>query len=323
MTTTWPAWVSPHTRELLVLETGPEGEVLASPSGERFPVVRGIPRFVAGDAYSENFGVQWLRFKKTQLDSYTGFPFSRDRLRRVMGEAQFAQLAGRQVLEAGCGAGRFTEVLLEAGAYVTSVDLSSAVEANRDNCGLGERHRIAQADLTRLPFAPGQFDMVVCLGVLQHTPSPEASIAALWEQLKPGGWLVIDHYIYARRWSSVRPLFRQCLKRLQDRDAAMAFVEKLVDLYLPWHRRFRNFYPAWFLLCRISPITTYYRSYPQLPEHLQREWALLDTHDSLTDWFKHLRTKDEIIATLRGLGGERIWAEYGGNGVEARSRRPI
>jgi SAM-dependent methyltransferase len=47
-----------------------------------------------------------------------------------MGDELFSSLAGKHVLEAGCGAGRFTEVLLKAGAYVTSIDLSSAVEAN-------------------------------------------------------------------------------------------------------------------------------------------------------------------------------------------------
>lgn len=311
----WPEWISPHSREPLTRE----GDALVH-ADEKFPIVRQIPRFVAGENYGENFGVQWNRFKKTQLDSYVGFPFSRDRLRRAMGDSQFASMEGLHVLEAGCGAGRFTEVLLEAGAMVTSMDLSSAVDANRDNCPIGDRHRIAQADLTKMPFEPMQFDRVVCLGVLQHTPSPELSIQSLWNQVKPGGWLVIDHYTYERRWSSIRPLFRQYMKR-RPRAEAMSFVDKLVNLYHPWHRRFRGFYPAWFILCRLSPITSFYRSYPQLPEHLQREWSLLDTHDSLTDWFKHLRTKEQIVATLKELGGQDIWAEYNGNGVEARCRR--
>lgn len=314
----WPAWISPDSQEPLTTRDG----ALVSSRGERFPIVRDIPRFLAGENYGENFGVQWNRFKRTQLDSYTGFPYSRNRLRRCLGEAQFARLKNAQVLETGCGAGRFTEVLLAEGAFVTSIDLSSAVDANRDNCPLGERHRIAQADLTKLPFAPRQFDFVICIGVLQHTPDPEKSIARLWEQVKPGGWLVIDHYTYERRWSSIRPLFRQYIKR-RPRSEAMQIVDQLVDFYLPWHRRFRNFYPAWFLLCRFSPITTFYRSYPELPEHLQREWALLDTHDSLTDWFKHLRTREQIMSTLGQLEARNIWAEYEGNGVEARGQRAV
>jgi hypothetical protein len=48
---------------------------------------------------------------------------------------------------------------------------------------------------------------------------------------------------------------------------------------------------------------------------------LLDTHDSL-DEFKHCRDKKELIGILNSLGGQDIWCEYGGIGVEARTRRP-
>src|SRR6187397_1731582 len=47
---------------------------------------------------------------------------------------------GRVVLEAGCGAGRFTELLLAGGARVVAFDLSRAVEANRENCGHWPEH---------------------------------------------------------------------------------------------------------------------------------------------------------------------------------------
>jgi 2-polyprenyl-3-methyl-5-hydroxy-6-metoxy-1,4-benzoquinol methylase len=102
------------------------------------------------------------------------------------------------VLEAGCGAGRFTEVLLKRGASVTSIDLTDAVAANQENFPQSEHHRIAQADILRLPFSPKQFDAVFCLRVIQHTPSPEAAIAALYDQVRPGGLLVIDHYAPTR-----------------------------------------------------------------------------------------------------------------------------
>jgi SAM-dependent methyltransferase len=296
--------------------------MLSSPSGECYPIENGIPRFVKGVTYADNFGSQWNEFRLTQLDSYTKRPITRDRIRRCMGEALWNDLHGKHVLECGCGAGRFTEVLLERGAFVMSVDLSSAVDANAANFPVSDRHRIAQADILRLPFAKGQFDVVVCLGVIQHTPDPERAIAALYEQVNPGGTLVIDHYTFTLgRITSTKPLFRYFLKR-QPRDKAMAAVERLVDVFLPWHKRLRASRLGWFLLCRISPVTTYYKSAPDLDETLQREWALLDTHDSLTDWFKHLRSREQIRRALQALGLEGVWCEYGGNGVEARGRRP-
>jgi len=69
-------------------------------------------------AYVDNFGIQWNLFEKTQLDSYTGIPLSRDRLIRCCGPQLFGSLRGKYVLEAGCGAGRFTEVLLDRGAQL-------------------------------------------------------------------------------------------------------------------------------------------------------------------------------------------------------------
>jgi 2-polyprenyl-3-methyl-5-hydroxy-6-metoxy-1,4-benzoquinol methylase len=45
-----------------------------------------------------------------------------------VGEKLWAELAGKQVLECGCGAGRFTEILLAEGAQVTFIDLSEAVD---------------------------------------------------------------------------------------------------------------------------------------------------------------------------------------------------
>jgi hypothetical protein len=66
---------------------------------------------------------------------------------------------------------------------------------------------------------------------------------------------------------------------------------------------------------------TYFHELPQLNDQLQYEWALLDTHDSLTDWYKHLRTTTQIQSTLKKLGAVEIHVVPGGNGVEARCRK--
>src|SRR5438477_7570196 len=119
-----PPWICPVHRSTLV-ETDSR---LHCPQDHDFPIIRGIPRFVSSGERMESFGVQWRHYRRTQLDSYTGLSFSRDRLKRCLGENLWQSLSGKMVLEAGCGAGRFTEVLLAEQAVVTSVDLSSAVE---------------------------------------------------------------------------------------------------------------------------------------------------------------------------------------------------
>jgi SAM-dependent methyltransferase len=258
----------------------------------------------------------------TQLDSFTGHPISRDRLRRCLGDALWQTLRGRDVLECGCGAGRFTEVLLAQGARVTSIDLSSAVDANVDSFPVGPSHRVAQADIVALPFAKQSFDVVLCIGVVQHTPDPEQTIARLADHVKPGGWLVVDHYTYEVGWyTKTAPLFRMVLKRLPT-DVSMRFTEQLVDWMLPLHKRVAHSRLR-SIVGRLSPVLTHYETYPELDDELQRQWALLDTHDSLTDYFKHFRTRGQVRRILERLGLDRIWCEYGGNGVEARARRPL
>ena len=167
---------------------------LTCESGCRVPIVKDIPRFVPAEKYASAFGRQWKMFRKTQLDSHTGTTISRDRLQRCLG-GSIDIIKGKSVLEVGCGAGRFTEVMLQAGARVFACDLSLAVEANYENCRhLGPDYFVCQADALKLPVAPHSFDFVVCLGVIQHTPSPEETIAALARYVRQGGTLAIDHY---------------------------------------------------------------------------------------------------------------------------------
>lgn len=305
------------------------GEGFDCANSHRFGITRGIPRLVHGDGhYTDAFGEQWNNHRVTQLDSYTQSSITRDRMRRCLGDDLWASLAGPggaiEVLETGCGAGRFTEVLLSLeSARVTSTDLSSAVDANQTNFPQTDRHRVIQCDIFSLPFVRGSYDVVLCLGVIQHTPDPEAAIGALYRQVKPGGWLVIDHYrkslAHYTKFTAIA--LRPLLKRLPP-AAGSAATEWLTRVFFPLHRAVKRRPALQMLLSRVSPLLTYYHTYPQLDDRLQYEWAVLDTHDALTDFYKHLRTEAQIAATLRGLGAESTWVARGGNGVEARCRKP-
>ena len=295
---------------------------LVCPLGCAVPVVRGIPRFVPSDDYAAAFGWQWTHFRRSQLDSHTGTSISRDRLTRCLG-GSLDVVRGMTVLEAGCGAGRFTEILLGAGARVVATDLSSAVEANHANCGTNPDYFVCQADIRDLPVAPHSFDVVVCLGVVQHTPEPEQTIAALAGYVKPGGLLTIDHYSREYPVTAPRRALRELLLRLppdRARRIALGATRALLPVHRAlWHRR-RGFGRLRRYLGRLSPVVDYYEAYPELGTELLSEWALLDTHDTLTDRYKHLRAPNEIRDTLVALGLADVEVSVGGNGVEARAR---
>lgn len=280
----------------------------------------GIPYFTRSGSYAALFGDQWKEYKKTQLDSYSGRPISSNRLNRCLGDLE-NNLKDKLVLEAGCGAGRFTEILLQKGAVLVSSDLSSAVEVNKENFPVSDKHMVIQADINDMPFANETFDVVICMGVIQHTPSPENTIANLFDLVKKGGTLVVDHYTFTKSQLFRSAYFIRRFLRTRPPYKTIPFTQKLVAFFLPWHKKFKGHKIASVLLNRISPVISYYDVLPELNDKMQEEWALLDTHDSLTDFHKRFRNKKEIYEILKALGGTDIWCEYGGNGVEARCRK--
>ncbi len=249
---------------------------------------------------------------------------SRDRLARCLG-GSLDVVTARSVLEAGCGAGRFTEILLAAGARVFAVDISDAVVASHANFGGTPGYFVCQADILELPVAPASFDVVICVGVIQHTPSPERTIAALARQVAPGGLLVLDHYSVGHPLPPARRLARAALLKLRPKAAGRAALA-VAKALLPFHRalwgtnRFQRRLRRY--IQTLSPVVDYYDAYPQLSREILTEWALLDTHDTLTDRYKHLRSKDEIRRCLESLGLEHIEIDEAGNGIEARARKP-
>ena len=301
-------------------------DMLVSNEGNKYPIKNGVPRFVDEDNYSNSFGEQWNIFSATQLDSYLRKSITADRLAKCLGPALQDKLEGKSILEAGCGAGRFTEVLLKQKANVWSVDSSCAVDANVKNFHITDSHKVFQADILNLPFQEESFDVVICLGVIQHTPDPEATIGMLYRQVKPGGFLVIDHYKYLLSWY-LHPalLVRFFLKRYSRRSpqGCMNLVKAMVNAIFPIHWLLWKIHPKlnW-LLNRISPVITYFTAYPELNREQHKEWSLLDTHDSLTDWYKHRKTIKQIKRILENLGVENIECRYGGNGIEARGQKP-
>jgi SAM-dependent methyltransferase len=111
----------------------------------------------------------------------------------------FAELAGKDVLEIGCGSGVHARLLAEAGARLTAVDLTpTAVEMTRRRLELhGLEGTILEADAEWLPFDDGAFDFVWSWGVIHHSADTDRVIAEIARVLRPGGRLAF--MVYHRR----------------------------------------------------------------------------------------------------------------------------
>lgn len=306
------------------------GELRCPGCAAVFPIRDGLPRFVPAENYAQSFGFQWNRHAKTQLDSYSGRDISRSRLAAALGIELAAQggrleLAGQRILEAGSGAGRFTEVLVAAGADVVSFDYSSAVDANARNQEAhaaargGRRPHLFQGDIFRIPLHEGSFDKVMCLGVIQHTPDPEAAFRSLARYVRPGGQLVIDAYASAPlAWLHWKYLLRPITRRL-SKETLYRIVEAVTPPLVPlarWLRRLAGRAGA-----RVVPIVEF--SHLGLPPSLNVQWAILDTFDMYSPAHDHPQSVASVQRWFEAAGFEDIDVRRGLNGVVGSGRRPL
>lgn len=101
-----------------------------------------------------------------------------------------AMLAGKEVLDVGCGGGILSEGMAARGARVTGIDLSEkalgVARLHLFESGLKVDYHHASAEA----FAdahPARFDVVTCMEMLEHVPDPGSTVAACTRLVKPGG----------------------------------------------------------------------------------------------------------------------------------------
>src|SRR4051812_18122150 len=195
-----PILCCPETGESLALEplvTLDNGTVwagtLRTESGTVYPIRRGVPRFVDRQDYSASFGWEWGRWPRVQFESEnTGRPMAGHTTRmweRITGVGEVEDVLGKTIVDFGCGPGRFLDVVRRKGGRAVGIDMSGAGDAARTNFGDDPDVLIEGGALPRPPFREGAFDGGFTIGVLHHTPHPEAGLKALARAVRPGGWV--------------------------------------------------------------------------------------------------------------------------------------
>jgi SAM-dependent methyltransferase len=288
-----------------------------------YPIIKNIPRFVPLDNYCDSFGYEWLTHPKTQYDDDTGVNISET---RFFNETEWPKdLKDQVILEAGSGSGRFTRHAASTGAMIVSFDYSQAVEANFAANGIRENVLIVQADMYLMPFPKAFFDKVFCLGVLQHTPDPEAAFHCLTHQVKPGGSLVIDNYrkfwflkqlCNTRYW--VRPFTRQ-----MNPEKLYNWCERYVNIMWPLASFLSRNLGRYGRTLNWMLLIADYRGILDLSEEQLKEWATLDTFDVLSPMYDYPQTRTTIKKWFEDAGLMNIEVDYGFNGVYGRANRPL
>ena len=159
----------------------------------------------------------------------------------------FDQLAGKRVLEIGCGMGLHTSLMAAAGADVTAVDLTpTAVQATKKRLALkGLTANVIEADAEKLPFADASFDFVWSWGVIHHSAHTGRIVKEISRVLAPdgevrvmvynreSGWamgvLVRDHWF---KGGFLKRTYEETLYKLSDGFTARFYVqEQFEDLF--------------------------------------------------------------------------------------------
>ncbi len=301
--------VNPKNNQILRLV----GTNLIDASGNSFPLNYGVARIAKQDNYTENFGVQWNKFDKTQLDrEVEGYTISR---KRFFAETRWdtQNLTGKNVLEVGSGAGRFSKVVLEyTRANLYSVDYSDAVTANfkNNNAIAPDRFHLFQASIYEMPFPVDSFDKVVCLGVLQHTPDFDASIKALISKAKPGGEIVVDFYPINGWWTKIHAkyILRPITKRWSHKRL-MQMIESNINWLMNSEQILHRLGLG--MLARFLPIVDIQGTLPKyLSETEKREWAVLDTFDMFSPKYDNPQRIRDVAAMFKRHGADVTFAGF-------------
>lgn len=304
------------------------GENFVDFEGKVIPIINGAARFVDLNNYADNFGLQWNKFKTTQLDrERDGLNLSRE---RFFAETCWDKedLSGKSILEVGSGAGRFSKVVLEhTKGILYSVDYSDAVTANfRNNSEIApQRFHLFQASVYSLPFPDNTFDKIFCLGVLQHTPDFNASIRELIRKAKPGGEIVVDFYPIRGWWTKVsaKYLLRAITKKMSHER-----LLHLIEANASWLIKFSLFLQKINLgiLTRFLPLVDL-RTLPSsnLSADEFREWVVLDTFDMFSPAHDHPQRIRDVALMFERNGAEVSFAGFTdfGSGAKAAVVRGI
>ena len=304
-----------------------EGVLGCSGCAIEYPIIRSIPRFVKADNYTDSFGYQWNKFAAIQVG----------REQKSIAKFRFDKVSGwpdhleqELVLEAGCGAGRFTEIALDTGAQVWSFDLSSAVEAcahNLDHLGDGfkRRHHLAQADIYQIPFSQGVFDKIYCLGVLQHCPDVKKAFLSLGHFLKPGGELVVDCYLSEpfKHFYNLKYLLRPFLK-WWNHELLYKFLSFVISVLFELKLGFSKIPLIGEFISRIIPIGKInYEPEFKLTNAQIKLIKTLSIYDMISPKYDYPQKRDVFWSWIEESGLEVLVFTLGFNGINAKLKRKV
>ncbi len=270
-----------------------EGILTCEECRKQYKIVHGVPRFVSSDNYVGNFGYQWNMHRLTQLDD-SNSKISENTLKTKTSLAS-EDVKDKLLLDAGCGMGRFSDVVSRWGGEVVGVDLSTAVDAAYQNLGQRDNVNIIQANIYALPFKEETFDIIFSIGVLMTTPDCKKAFMQLPKLLKQNGKVVIwiySKHAYSGIDSKVRFLYRKVTKNLPFRILYfICHIMVIISTVIKRGALGRLFH---YLLPGII-----YHAIPNTSSQKKYKWRVLDTFDFYSPKYVSTHSYPEVYSWFR------------------------
>ncbi|WP_165075178.1 class I SAM-dependent methyltransferase [Paludisphaera rhizosphaerae] len=266
------------------------------------------------------YGLQWNRFRIIREDEDRATFANRTGLRP-------GDLAGRTVLDGGCGMGRYLRIAAaDAPRLAVGLDLSEAVLAARDLTAELPSVSLVRGDLLRLPFAEGSFDHIYSIGVLDHTPDPRAAFLGLARLLRPGGRIAL--WVYERESPAVERIMNA--HRAVSTRLPLGMLLAMCRLSAPIGLLKRRLMSSRWRLVERSGVALHALTIG-VSMHPDAEVRVCDTLDWYAPKFLSRHTVEEVRGWFAEAGlvdvedlsvGQVFHHEGQGNGVNLAGRKP-
>jgi SAM-dependent methyltransferase len=274
----------------------------------RYPVTNGIPRFSVDGSYAESFDYEWHRFSRTQIDAHNRHASTRDATASSFrAQTTFSPeiIANKKVIEFGCGAGRFLDIVSQWGGIAIGLDATNAVEVAKRNLAGRKNIFVVQGSALCPPFKRSVCDHGFSLGVLHHTPSPAKGLRGLISVVKPGGLVAVSVYPEGGFYSFPVVYYMRKVINLIERFGGKRLAYGIAMVYA-WLSCWLM-YPAFRMLEYVpycGRVMAGFYAYFLAVVIVNRNWRwrVLDAFDAITPAYASTHTQEDVEFWLETLG---------------------
>lgn len=319
----------PKTKESLNLEitkqnpdgTIEEGFLVAVNNHFCYPIIKGVPRFVEKEHYSESFGYEWNKWAYVQYEQnnlHSPMEGYTEKMFNNICQLSDEEFRNKLVVEFGCGGGRFIDIVRRKGGRIVGIDMSSAVEQANEFYKNDPDVLIVQADILNPPFIDNCFDIGYTIGVLHHTPDPFLGFQKLFNIIKINGTLICSVYpkngfydfksVYRFRKfiHLTQKIFRNYIALIYSYFSAGLLFHLFSSLTrLPGGKKITKY-----LEMNVFPVL-------YTPSLM---WRVLDIFDAITPKYASTHSVDEIVSWFRETGCREIkktnWGDSAFKGIK-------